>query len=117
MSKIITENLQINGLNIKVSNDGGDVSSNGGIVLINKFLKGLKFDEEVNRIFKDKSDSRKYFKYSYSDILKQMIFQIMLGYKSDYSANKLKNDKLLSICLDNKIASSAGVSRFINSFT
>ena len=61
----------------------------------------------MKNISKVLSDNRhqSYVKYDYSDILKQRVFGIILGYDDANDVEKLKQDALIKEIFDGKLAS------------
>src|SRR5699024_9740594 len=60
-------------------------------------------------------ESRKYWTHTNHKILKQLIFQLIAGYKADTSANILQHDPVLqTLSSDEPLASQSSISRFFN---
>ncbi|WP_195701243.1 IS1380 family transposase [Companilactobacillus futsaii] len=106
-----------NNHNIQIINNGGNFTANGGLSLVSEYLDKLGFSKLINhQIHFD--DSRKFNQHSNSDILLQILFQLIAGYKNDSSANFLQNDPALKVLFNKKkLASQPTVSRFLKRVT
>lgn len=93
--------------------NGGQLSSDGGSILLSQFLKQIHLDS----ILKDISfwDFRTLPVYSNTTILKQLIQRCLLGYHNQSDQRLLLNDPLLSS--DSLICSQPTVSRFFDRVT
>lgn len=101
---------------IQLSNDGGNLTSDTGMVLVEEFLAKVNFSQMITdtMTFQDK---RKYATHSMADLLKQVIYQLIAGYKSDAAANRLAQDPIFTTLFSKKrLASQPTISRFINHF-
>lgn len=98
---------------IKISNDGGKLANDAGILLIKEFLHQINFDQflEANLRFKD---DRKYCTFTMNDLFKQLLFQLLAGYFQDQSANTLAQAADFNLALKQAVASQPTLSRFIN---
>ena len=73
--------------NYKINFDGGQLSSDGGLLLIKEFFHKIGFEKLINRSFMiSDSDSRR--KHTDSENLLQMIYQTMGAYFRDDRADK-----------------------------
>lgn len=99
--------------NITYDNQGGNLSSDSGLVLVSEFLKRQNIHQLFSKI--NCLDKRKYCAHSYSSILEQLIFQLIAGYKADSASNQLKNSKLWKTLLGKEsLASQPMISRCLN---
>ena len=78
MSIVNTFSLQSN-RQIKINFDGGDLSSDAGLLLIKEFISRLGIERILNRLFKT-NDSAVFRYHTDRDNLLQMIYMIMAGY-------------------------------------
>ncbi|XJS10895.1 IS1380 family transposase [Aerococcaceae bacterium WGS1372] len=97
--------------NLIVSHDGGRLSSDSGLVLIDELMDAFQFtllSEDIVTF----NDSRKYWKHTNHKILKQLILQIIGGYNTDSAANFLQHDPVLqTFSTDEPLASQSSISR------
>ena len=99
---------------IKINFDGGELSSDGGLLVLKEFVSTLKIDKLVNRTFKTK-DKAKRRNHKDDENLFQMIYQIVVAYFTDDDADELTNDPVLTTILDKEaLASQPTLSRFHN---
>jgi len=99
---------------IKINFDGGDLSSDGGLLLIKEFAARIGLLKLVKQLFKtnDHTNNRV---HKDPDNLMQMVYQIIAAYFEDDCADELINDPVLTSILDkNKLASQPTLSRFWN---
>ena len=94
-----------------VSHDGGRLSSDSGLVLIDELMDAFKFTQ-LSKDIVTFNDSRKYWTHTNHKILKQIILQIIGGYNTDSAANVLQHDPVLQTLLtDEPLASQSSISR------
>ena len=97
--------------NLIVSHDGGRLSSDSGLVLIDELMDAFKFTQ-LSKDIVTFNDSRKYWTHTNHKILKQIILQIIGGYNTDSAANILQHDPVLQTLLtDEPLASQSSISR------
>ena len=98
MSIVNTFSLQSN-RQIKINFDGGDLSSDAGLLLIKEFISRLGIERILNRSFK--TDDSAVFRYHTDrDNLLQMIYMIMAGYFEDDASDELTNDPVFKAVLE-----------------
>ena len=98
--------------NIKINFNGGDLSSDGGLLLIKEFAARIGLIKLVKKLFKT-TDPALYRIHTDSDNLMQMIYQIIAAYFEDDCADELTNDPVLTAILDKEaLASQPTLSRF-----
>ena len=98
---------------IKINFDGGDLSSDSGLLLIKEFAHKIGFHKQVKRLFKTKDKAIRVHKDD--ENLRQMIYQIIAGYFNDNDADELTNEPVLTNILNkNTLASQPTLSRFYN---
>ncbi|MBO6257953.1 MAG: IS1380 family transposase [Succinivibrio sp.] len=99
---------------IKINFNGGDLSSDGGLLLIKEFAAKIGFIKLVKQLFKtnDHTDCRI---HTDSDNLMQMLYQIIAAYFEDDCADELTNDPIMTAILEkDSLASQPTLSRFWN---
>ena len=97
--------------NLIVSHDGGRLSSDSGLVLIDELMDAFQFTQLSEDIVTF-NDSRKYWTHTNHKILKQLILQIIGGYNTDSAANILQHDPVLqTFSADEPLASQSSISR------
>lgn len=94
----------------KIDFNGGNLSSDGGSILLLQFLKKLKLENELNSIHFN--DFRHLPVYSNSGILYQLITRSLLGYFNQSDQSVLIHDPLLSKYVN--ACSQPTVSRFFD---
>ena len=113
MSIVNTFSLQSN-RQIKINFDGGDLSSDAGLLLIKEFISKLGIERLLNRSFKT-NDSAVFRYHTDRDNLLQMIYMIMAGYFEDDASDELTKDPVFKAVLEKPaLASQPTVSRFFN---
>ena len=113
MSIVNTFSLQSN-RQIKINFDGGDLSSDAGLLLIKEFVSKLGIERLLNHSFKT-NDPAVFRYHTDRDNLLQMIYMIMAGYFEDDASDELTNDPVFKAVLGKfALASQPTVSRFFN---
>lgn len=113
MSILNTISLESN-KKIKINFNGGNLSSDGGLLLIKEFAAKVGLIKLVKKLFKtnDHTNSRI---HTDSDNLMQMLYQIIAAYFEDDCADELTNDPVLtSIWEKEALTSQPTLSRFWN---
>ena len=90
MSIVNTLSLESN-RKIKINFDGGDLSSDAGLLLIKEFVSKLGIDKLFGQSFKT-NDSALFHYHSDKKNLLQMIYMIIAGYFEDDASDELTND-------------------------
>lgn len=99
---------------VKINFDGGDLSSDTGLLLIKEFIKKIGFEKVIKKIFKT-NDSASFRFHTDTENLQQKIYQTIAGYFQDDDADELTNDPVFNNILDKKsLASQPTMSRFFN---
>ena len=99
---------------IKINFDGGDLSSDAGLLLIKEFVSKLGIDKLFEHAFKT-NDSAAFRYHIDKDNLLQMIYLIIAGYFEDDASDELTNDPVFKAVLEkDALASQPTVSRFFN---
>ena len=113
MSIVNTLSLKSN-RQIKINFDGGDLSSDAGLLLIKEFVSKIGIDKLFKREFKT-NDSATFRYHTDKDNLLQMIYMIIAGYFEDDASDELTNDPVFKAVLGkDTLASQPTVSRFFN---
>ena len=112
MSIVNTFSLQSN-RQIKINFDGGDLSSDAGLLLIKEFAAKIGFTKLIEKKFKTNDKSVRFHK-DYENLL-QMIYQVISAYFQDDCADELTLDPVFNVILDKEnLASQPTLSRFSN---
>ena len=99
---------------MKINFDGGDLSSDAGLLLIKEFACKLGFDKILKSEFKT-NDSATFRIHKDNENLWQMVYQILGAYFEDDCADELTNDPVLTAILGRQaLASHPTLSRFFN---
>ena len=99
---------------IKINFDGGDLSSDAGLLLIKEFTCKLGFVKLLKSLFKT-NDTALLRHHMDDENLWQVIYQILGAYFEDDCADELIHDPVLTAILDKKVlASQPTLSRFFN---
>ena len=91
---------------------GGNLSSDSGLLMIRSFVEKLEVKSLLEDIFKNNS----YKKHSFASIAEQLIYTTIAGYRHDDDSDSLRSDPVFTNILGKKeLASQPTISRFINS--
>ena len=113
MSIVNTLSLESN-RKIKINFDGGDLSSDAGLLLIKEFVSKLCIDKLFSQSFKT-NDYALFRYHTDKENLLQMIYMIIAGYFEDDSSDELTNDPVFKAVLNkDTLASQPTISRFHN---
>ena len=112
MSIVNTFSLNSN-RQIKINFDGGDLSSDAGLLLIKEFAAKIGFLKLIKKKFKTNDKSVRFHKDD--ENLMQMIYQILSAYFADDCADELTLDPVFHTILGKSgLASQPTLSRFFN---
>lgn len=101
---------------IKLSADGGALSSDTGELLFREFDETIGFSHTLSDHLQ-LNDERLYYIHSNEDLLRQKIYQILAGYAEDDAADQLTNDPVFTQILGkDALASQPSLSRFYERF-
>ena len=101
---------------IKLSNDGGELSSDTGKFLFREFDEKIGFSKTLAQYLNLK-DNRRYYVHSNENLLRQKIYQIIAGYAEDDAADRLTKDPVFTqIIGTGALASQPSLSRFFRRF-
>ena len=99
---------------IKINFDGGDLSSDAGLLLIKEFISKLGIDKLLDKTFKTNDPALFRYHTDQKNLL-QMIYMIIAGYFEDDASDELTNDPVFKSVLEKDVlASQPTVSRFFN---
>jgi len=99
--------------------DGGRLSSDGGLVLLNDPDDQLGLTRDLAAVLHDPRDPRR-VNFTLHDLLKQRVLQIAAGYEDANDANPLRHDPIFKLLLKRlpesgpPLASQPTISRFEN---
>ena len=112
MSIVNTLSLNSN-RQIKINFDGGNLSSDSGMLLIHEFAMKLGLEDILKQDFS--TNDNKVRKHTDSKNAMQKIYQLIAGYFQDDDADELTSDPVFTTILDKKsLASQPTLSRFTN---
>lgn len=99
---------------IKINFDGGDLSSDAGLLLLKEFCYKIGAIKLIQRLFKT-NDSASFRIHKDASNLMQVIYQIFSAYFDDDCADELTNDPVMTSILNkDALASQPTLSRFFN---
>ncbi|MDE7432013.1 MAG: IS1380 family transposase [Lachnospiraceae bacterium] len=99
---------------IRINFDGGDLSSDAGLLLLKEFCYKIGAVKLIKRLFHT-NDSAWYRIHKDDDNLLQVIYQIFAAYFEDDCADELTNEPVMSAVLEKEaLASQPTLSRFFN---
>lgn len=100
-----------------LSNTGGNLSTDAGLVLVKEFMNSIGFIKLAKQLLTF-NDERRYWTHDNVSMLEQLLFQLIAGYPADSSANLLQEDPVFRLILNKQnIASQASLSRFWDRMT
>jgi hypothetical protein len=98
---------------LKINFDGGDLSSDAGLLLIREFTDTLGIDKLLADNFKTNDIAVR--QHTDTQNLMQVIYQIIAAYFEDDCADELTNDPVMKSIIDTPaLASQPTLSRFYN---
>lgn len=100
--------------NVKINFDGGNLTSDSGLILYSEFDERIGFSRTVKDVFYV-NDGINHREHRNEDILLQKVYQRIAGYTTDDNSDELRYDPALTTILDkNALASQPTISRFNN---
>lgn len=112
MAILSTTSLESN-KRVKINFNGGDLSSDAGMLLISEFARKVGLTSLVKRTFKTNDTAKRI--HVDPDNLLQVIFQIIAAYFEDDCADELTNEPVFTEILQKEVlASQPTLSRFWN---
>src|SRR6476659_4079932 len=109
----------IGGKTVELDCDGGRLSSDAGLVLLQDPDEQLGLTRDLAAVLRDPRDPRR-VDFTLHDLLKQRVLQIAAGYEDANDANTLRHDPIFKLLLDRlpetgaPLASQPTISRFEN---
>ena len=97
---------------IKINFDGGDLSSDAGLLLIKEFAAKIGFTKLIKKKFKTNDTSVRFHKDD--ENLMQMIYQIISAYFEDDCADELTLDPVFNAILEKNHGKRRFYKLFIN---
>ncbi len=98
---------------IKINFDGGDLSSDAGLLLIKEFICKIGLDKLIDQHFQTNDKTIRI--HTDKDNLLQKIYQQLSGYFTDDDSDELTTDPVFTTLLDkDSLASQPTMSRFFN---
>ena len=80
-------------------------------------MDAFHFEDLIKQLITFK-ENRRYWTHTNQKILKQMVLQLIAGYKADSSADILRHDPMLkTLSLEDALASQPSISRFFDWIT
>ena len=113
---ILHNSFKFNG-NAKFDFNGGDLSSDGGLLLVHQFAESSGFNRMLAKSFHLENDHA-IRKHSNQKLLRETIYLNSLGYHNQDHTDDLRNDPMLLSCFNNHpLASQPTHSRFVSRLT
>ena len=105
----------LNGKKIEGSFTGGDISSDGGLLLLREVDKKLGLTRKFSKAFNDQRHQG-YISHSIHDLLKQRVYALAAGYEDVNDHDFLRNDLCFQTAVGREVnlASGSTLSRFEN---
>ena len=101
---------------IKLSTDGGSLSSDTGEFVFREFDEKIGFSDTLVQHL-HLNDERKYHVHSNENLLRQKLYQLIAGYAEDDAADHLTNDPVFTQMIGtDSLASQPSLSRFYTRF-
>ena len=98
---------------VKINFDGGDLSSDAGLLLIKEFSAKIGFSKLIKKKFKTNDKTVRFHKDD--ENLMQMIYQVISAYFEDDCADELTLDSVFNAILKkDRLTSQPTLSRFFN---
>lgn len=94
---------EISDKKVHVDFDGGELSSDSGIVLIREFIEQLDIVDKVVDVLPDDRD-RSYIKHTTKELLTQRVLQIIAGYQDGNDCTALRHDPAFKIGCNKNLA-------------
>ena len=89
----------IEGKTVELACDGGRLSSDAGLVLLNDPDKQLGLTRDLAAVLRDPRDPRR-VDFTLHDLLKQRVLHIAAGYEDANDATTLRHDPIFKVLLD-----------------
>lgn len=113
MSSLMDTPLESN-MNHKINFNGGDMSSDAGLLLLKEFINKLAIDRLIKKLFKTNDSAASRLHKDFENLL-QVIYQFIAAYFQDDNADELRNDPVFTEIIGKEsLASQPTLSRFFN---
>ena len=113
MGSLLERSLNFNS-KVKVNFNGGDLTSDSGLILYSEFDERIGFSKIIKNVFKV-NESANHRKHKNEEVLIQKIYQNIAGYTTDDNSDELRYDSTFTTILGKKaLASQPTISRFNN---
>jgi len=113
MSILNTISLESN-KKIKINFDGGDLSSDAGLLLINEFAEKIGLTKVIQQLFQTNDTALTRLHTDASNLM-QMVYQTIAAYFEDDCSDELTNEPVMNAILQKDgLASQPTLSRFFN---
>jgi len=108
----------ISGKKIEADFNGGEVSSDGGILFLREVEREVGLIRRIGEVLRDRRHPG-YVKHQFIQLLKQRVFQIICGYEDGDDSDELRHDPVLKMTCERlpdekPLASQPTMSRFEN---
>ncbi len=90
---------------IKINFDGGDLSSDAGLLLIKEFAAKIGFTKLIKNKFETNDKAVRF--HTDNENLMQMVYQIIMDYFEDDCADGLTHDPVFQAILDKNVTMSS----------
>ncbi len=87
---------------LTVNFDGGDISSDGGLLYLRQVDDNLGITERMAMALDDHRDQR-YTTHELHDLIRQRVYQIIAGYEDCNDASTLRHDPVLKLSCDRQL--------------
>ena len=109
--EIIKEMALKSNRKMKINFDGGNLSTDGGLILLHEFMNKIGFDQIIGKNFKTTDHDRRL--HTDTENLKQVLFQWFGAYFRDDHADALTHDPVFTTLMQKeRLASQPTLSRF-----
>lgn len=105
------ELFQVKNKPVIISQTGATLSSNGGFLAIRRMDESMGLLDGISAAFEDGERRRKEavrdfgrIEHEFSDLLRQRVYQMALGYEDGLDANELRHDKSLQLSVGKETA-------------
>ena len=99
--------------NLKVNFNGGDLSTDAGLLIPRSFDESLGLSQLINELFPKKPK----LYHGTADVIRQLIYTTIAGYHADDASDHLRSDPVFTQILGKKaLASQPTISRCLNHF-
>ncbi|WP_047152870.1 IS1380 family transposase [Aneurinibacillus tyrosinisolvens] len=114
--KSVTEKSMDYNKRIKINFEGGNLTSDAGLLLYKEFDEKIGFSQTIRQMLKIK-DPVSHHTHTNEDVMIQKIYQHLVGYHTDDHADELKNEPVFTTILEKeRLASQPTLSRLNQKF-